>query len=322
MKNDTLLKHYFSDNARYADLINGFAFGGQQVVMPEDLTEEDTTKEYGENGGRAGSRDLVRKHAFGVNFAVIGVENQSEVHYLMPLRVMEYDAGEYRYQARKRGRELREMVKKLPADERKKVMTAAEYLSRFLKNDRLQPCATFVLYYGEDWDGSRDLHGLLNFTDIPEAFQKFVNNYTMNLLEIRKLQDTDAYRTDLKQVFDFIRFSKDKKKLRELVEKDEAYRNLAEDAYDVAVAFTSEKELVEVKAVYEKEGKVDMCEALTEMLKDERDEGRQEGREEGRNGMLQLIARMSEAGESHLLSRLAKDEIFFQKMIVKYGIED
>lgn len=31
-------------------------------------------------------RDLIKKAAFGVNFIVIGVENQEKVHYLMPLR--------------------------------------------------------------------------------------------------------------------------------------------------------------------------------------------------------------------------------------------
>ena len=48
---------------------------------------------------KAKYRDLIRKVAFGVNFAVIGIENQEEVHYLMPIRVMSYDAAEYERQA-------------------------------------------------------------------------------------------------------------------------------------------------------------------------------------------------------------------------------
>ena len=153
---------------------------------------------------RTGARDLVRKSAFGLNFAIIGIENQSEVHYLMPLRIMEYDAGEYRHQAKQIGRKLLERVKNLPPNERRKIITVAEYFSRFRRFDKLQPCVTFVLFYGEEWDGSRDLYGLLDFNGIPEPLRKLVSNYNMNLVEIRKLQNTDVFQTDLKQVFDFI----------------------------------------------------------------------------------------------------------------------
>ena len=54
-------------------------------------------------------RDLIKKSAFGVNFAVIGVENQEMVHYLMPLRTMEYDVAEYEKQAAT----IRKRVKKI-----------------------------------------------------------------------------------------------------------------------------------------------------------------------------------------------------------------
>ena len=49
------------------------------------------------------------------------------------------------------------------------------------------------------------------------------------------------------------------------------------------------------KASYGKDGKVDMCEALKEMLADERmegrEEGRREGREEGRKEKIRIIVR-------------------------------
>lgn len=44
-------------------------------------------------------RDLVRKTPFGVNFAIVGIENQEEIDYALPLRVLCYDAGEYEKQA-------------------------------------------------------------------------------------------------------------------------------------------------------------------------------------------------------------------------------
>ncbi len=117
---------------------------------------------------------------------------------------------------------------------------------------------------------------------IPKDIWELVGNYPMNLLEIRKLEQTEVYRTDIKQVFDFIRYSGDKKQLRAMVAEDGAYQRLAEDAYDVAVEFTGAKELMDVKETFLKGGEVNMCQALTEMLQDERAEGKEEGREEGR----------------------------------------
>ncbi len=264
-RKDRLLKRYFANNARFADLLNGTCFQGRQIVGEDDLADMDSC---------VGNlhRDLVRKTAFGVNFAVIGIENQSQVHYLMPLRVMNYDAAEYKRQADTIGKKRKE----------KGHLTDAEFLSGFGKEDRLHPCITIVLFYGEDWDGSVDLHGLMDFTDIPKDIWELVGNYPMNLLEIRKLEQTDVYRTDIKQVFDFIRYSGDKKHLRAMVSEDAAYHQLAEDAYDVAVEFTGAKELMDVKEAFLKGGEVNMCQALTEMLQDERAEGREEGREEGR----------------------------------------
>ena len=42
----------------------------------------------------------------------------------------------------------------------------------------------------------------------------------------KKLADTNAFRTDLKQVFDFIRCSEDKEKLEELIKADAAYQTM------------------------------------------------------------------------------------------------
>lgn len=42
----------------------------------------------------------------------------------------------------------------------------------------------------------------------------------------KKLEDTNVFRTDLKQVFDFIRCSEDKEKLEELIKADAAYQTM------------------------------------------------------------------------------------------------
>ncbi len=67
--------------------------------------------------------------------------------------------------------------------------------------------------------------------------------------------------------------SEDKNGLRKLVEEDAAFQNMDESAYDMAMAYTDARELISVKKYHRKDGKVDMCKALTEMLQDEREEG-------------------------------------------------
>lgn len=41
-REDIVTARYLSDAERYADLMNGYWFGGRQVVMPEDVREKDS----------------------------------------------------------------------------------------------------------------------------------------------------------------------------------------------------------------------------------------------------------------------------------------
>ena len=99
-------KKFFSDDERYADLINGLICQGRPVVRKEDLQDLDTQTgiwndpaiHKSKNRRRVKLRDLVKKASFGVNFLVIGIENQQTIDYSLPLRCMTYEAGEYERQ--------------------------------------------------------------------------------------------------------------------------------------------------------------------------------------------------------------------------------
>ena len=280
MEKDFVSSVFFSDNDRYADIINGIGCDGMPFIKGEDLQELDTRVSIGRYK-RAGKRkqlitkyrDLMRKAAFGMNFAMIGIENQSEIDYGLVLRVMCYDAGEYERQAA----EIRKEVRKKHGN-----LGSGEYMYGFLRDSRLLPTITFVLYYGEEeWDGAQDLYGLLDFMDLPESLRKKISNYQLHVVEVRKLKDTSMFQTDVKQVFDFIRFSNDKKKLRELISGDAAYQMLAEEAYDMVAAYVGEEEeMFKWKEKHKKGGTINMCQGLREWLADERTEGRAEGRAE------------------------------------------
>ncbi len=285
MGRDVGWKGYFSDDERYADIINGIGCKGRQVVKKEDLKELDTQTGFlhgpkfiwrlsaGEKG-RVKIRDCVRKAAFGMNFAIIGIENQETIDYSIPLRSMSYDVGTYEKQAVKIRKEVRKNHTGL---------NRGEYLYGFARDSRMYPAVTFVLYSGaESWNGPETLHEMLDFTDIPEELKEMVADYRVNLIDIRKLEDTSVFQTDVRQVFNFIRCSGDKNALKDLVEQDEYYKCMEADAFEVAVQYTNATELIEVKEYYEEGGSVNMCQALTELIADGRMEGRAEGRAEGR----------------------------------------
>ena len=94
MEKDIFLKRFFSDNERYADLINGIGCNGEQIICEDDLQELDSNSgiwntyekivKYIKHNYGAKTRDILRKAAFGINFAVIGIENQEEIDYSIP----------------------------------------------------------------------------------------------------------------------------------------------------------------------------------------------------------------------------------------------
>ncbi|MGN0376704.1 MAG: transposase [Suilimivivens sp.] len=278
----------------------------------KDLQELDTRVNFGRTQGfwqkrrKTLYRDLVRKTPFGVNFAIVGIENQGEIDYALPLRLMCYDAGEYERQAAV----IRKSVRKVRTG-----LSPGEYLYGFGKNSRLFPTVTFVLYYGEkDWDGAKDIHGIMDFTDIPDSLKNKISNYQIHVIEVRKLEDTSVFKTDVKQVFDFIRFSGDKKKLKELLSRDETYQFIDEEAYDMVAAYAGEKEMFRWKKKNKKGGKVNMCQGLREWIEDERAEGRAEGSER----MSRLVILLTEQSRTEDLVRAAKDtsyrEVLFKEL--------
>ena len=284
MKRDIGWKGFLSDDERYADVINGIGCNGKQVVKKEDLQEMDTQTGFlrrnqfvqrltGVRNRSVKVRDCLRKVAFGTNFAIIGIENQETMDYSIPLRNMSYDVDAYEKQATKIRKEVRKNHKGL---------SVGEYLYGFRKSDKLLPAVTFVLYSGsQGWDGPKSLYEILDFTDIPEELRDLIADYKINLVEIRKLEDTSVFKTDVRQVFDFIRYSEDKVALQKLVERDAYYHSMEEDAYDVVAMYTNSTELVQGKNYQRKDGKIDMCRAITELIEDGRAEGIETGRREG-----------------------------------------
>lgn len=253
---------YFQDNRRYADIINGIAGQGQQIVSEKDLLDADS-----KTGSKV--RDLLRKVALGVNFAIIGIENQEEVDYCLPARIMEYDVNQYKKQISQRRRNVRKNATGL---------TAGEYLYGFSKDTLLYPVVTFVLYAGEKpWDGPDSLLDIIDFADIPQAIKDLVQDYKVHIIDVRRLLDTSVFKTDVRMVFEFIKNAKDKRKLSEMAD-DDAYRNMEQDAVDIIDLYVNIRDEIPVEKYKREDGTMDMCQGLKEWGADCREEGREEER--------------------------------------------
>ncbi len=274
---DVALARYFSDEERYADLINGFVYQGREVVRGTDIQDRDTSVAgKGKKGNFRKCRDLVRKVVMGTDVVLVGLENQDEVHYAMPIRVMLEDAAGYDEQLRRIQRVHRE----------RKDLRGAEYVGRFARTDRVLPIVTIVLYYGKaPWDGATQLCELLDGNRQTDELAALVNDYKIHVLEVQSFEETSRFKSDLREVFGFIRRAGDKEAEREFTRENKAaFRAIEEDAYDVIAALTGSRELEQIKEQYRSEGgRINMCEAIRGMIEDGRVEGLAEGRREGRS---------------------------------------
>ena len=198
-KPDIVLKEFWRKNEHFADLFNAFLFKGQQVLKAGDLEETDTDisgilKRNDLGKAYQKSLDVVKKTAHGVDFVILGLENQEKIHYAMPLRILQGDVMLYLQECKD--------IQKING-EQNQYSSADEYLSRFKKTDRLHPVITLCVYYGEkDWDGPRHLTDMLK---IPEGYRTLVSDYKMNLLEIRKSDRLLFSDPDVENAFRLVR---------------------------------------------------------------------------------------------------------------------
>lgn len=96
---------YFEKNVRIADLLNVFIFDGEQYLQAEDIQERNRTDSVTKKNGNKKkswtiSRDIVRQVSMQMRVVLVALENQSDVHYAMPVRVIMGDSIQYHKQWR------------------------------------------------------------------------------------------------------------------------------------------------------------------------------------------------------------------------------
>lgn len=291
-KYDTCMKEFLQNKDRFADLFNGCCFQGRQIIRAEDLREASenyviTDKRLPGKTRQKDTeiiRDVKMVLGSGMVLQVLAVENQSYIDYAMPVRCMGYDAAEYRRQLKERKQERRQLMN---SENRPKnpAVSMDETLSGILSSDRLHPVYTLCLYSGtEPWDGPRKLSDMMAFDPQNKNLQSLFEEYHLHLFCINEQYVFDAFRSDLKPLFQAINCRNNKKKMIELM-KDETYSHLNEDTWDAITVMTDNAAMLQKKDLYKTENQKEefnMCQALQELMQDERNEGRIEGRNEGK----------------------------------------
>ena len=270
-KADVVFKEFWRENERFADLFNTVIFKGREIIQPESLSEMDTDvsgtiemKDYKETLTR--TRDIVKKMAYGVEFVVMGVENQEEVHYAMPLRTMIYDSLGYL-------KEYREITRSRKRDGT--LETKAEFLSKMKKEDRLHPVISLTIYYGENvWDGPHCLKDMV--VEMPPVIEKVFSDYKMNLLEVRDSGKYVFNNKGIEVIFDITRktFAGDIDEIRQKYE----HEMLSPEMISVIGKMTGSKEIMEMGRNKEVDS---MCTALEKLKQQGIEQGIEQGMKQG-----------------------------------------
>nr|WP_305135692.1 transposase [uncultured Schaedlerella sp.] len=286
MKADTITKDYVKDADVFADIFNYYIYGGRQVILPELLTERDSTKialPYGADGAAVPVqkfRDVQKLYAAmtdgKMEYVLYGTENQAEIHYAMAVKNNLYDALEYAGQVEEAAKSHRKEMKRkkeqaeTSADEDRKAPNTGEFLSGFWAEDRLIPSITVTIFFSsEEWDGPLSLFDMMDVSD-PDVLA-CMDNYQVRLIAPAHMPDEEImkFQSSLREVMLFIKYSKDKENLIKVLAANEArFREVERRAADVIEAITNSGIKYD-----ESEEVVNVCQAIQEMRKESERDG-------------------------------------------------
>ena len=299
---------------RFADFYNGSVFCGEKVIQPEELElisgeshklEEDKDKNKQEIHRY---RDVIMHwKKYGINLAILAIENQQNIHLAMPVRNMMYDSLAYQEQI--------DVQWNLLSKEEKKKCNKKEFLSHYLEGQKLKPVITLVFYYGdEEWKINRELHDMLELDGIDEKYPKmkaYIPNYKINVVDIVHMKDIFVFRSDLQQVFGMLKYKGSKDKLNNYINQNSEYFNNIdrETALVIGELLNSEEIIKTAEEIREGE-QINMCKALEDL--------KMEGRLEGMIDLCKEFGLSLEATIVKVAEKLGETEEMVKDQVEEY----
>ena len=115
------------------------------------------------------------------------------------------------------------------------------------------------------------------FPEMDRRILKHVDNYHLHLIVPHEIEKFERFQTSLREVFEVIKASDDRKKMQSVIESNPHFECLENEAVSAINVFTGLNISID-----KKEGKTNMCKAWKDQWLDGKAEGREGGREEGR----------------------------------------
>ena len=184
---DDEIYEVLSDNEIFADLFNGALFGGNQIIRPNMLAQENEKKilRAGKEGGRRiilrRIRDVQKLSLLGEGClaVILAAEGQRTMHYAMPVRCMLYDGIDYTGQVERITKKRKE-----------------------------------------------DLHDMLDIPPELEPWTECIQDYRINLV-CSQTVNSFHFKTGLREVFELLPLLKDKEGMKKfLAVKKEEFMHL------------------------------------------------------------------------------------------------
>lgn len=315
-KKDIRLKVYLGDAGRYADLWNGSVFQGKQIVKAEELQPISPVLDRAdESGAEEVIRDLVmRQNLEGRRFALWTVENQENIDYGMPVRIMHQEAMAYKAQIRERRK----------VNTKEKLREGGEYLYKIKKGDKIYPIATLVAYWGEDeWDGPKSLHDMIDWGtgSVAEEMKQLIPQYPIHFLDLSRIEHPEYFKTELRPFLELYTHRNDKAAFLDYVKNSKEIKKMDAESWEMLGEITHSTGLINKLKDKTEEGEEEenMCRALEEFYNDGIAEGKAEGIAEGKaEGIVELLGELGEVS-AKLCSKIyeQKDPEILRKWLKK-----
>ena len=289
---DILLKDYFTPDV-FADAINAILYDGKSVVTPEKMRTIDIeTQRVEDENGNVTADTRLRDSAKVVEvddaiYCLFAIEHQSVEDYTMPLRIMEYDVREYLRQVKSN----------------KGVQV------------RIKPIITIVMYWKADkWNQPVSVKDMFDKNTVRwleyNGLGGYIQDYRMHLFEpgTVKEEDLEKFKTELKDVIAYVKYSKSTEALKDYNEK---YKP---DLTKSTVTLINE--LTNSKYVFiEGKERLDMCEAFEGLIEEGRAKGKAEELKEKYKSWVTLSNNLKKRGMSNpeIASLLGVPETELQK---------
>lgn len=268
-KIDVCTKAYMSNPRFFSDAFNYYFFHGEKVVKPEELTVQDIAEialPYG-NGEddiiipAQKFRDILKKWTImtsrDATYMLLGVENQANVHYAMPIRNMLYDALNYSSQVEAIGKKHR----------RRKDIEGDEFLSGFKKQDKVKPIFTLVIYWGtKEWDAPKSLYEMMDIKEeMIGIIKEYVDDYKLHVIVPNEIENFEQFSTELGYCLRYIQSSTSRLKLEQLLkDHKDVYSRFDKVSGKLIQVVTNT--ILPKEA--EREDSINMCKAIEDMMKD------------------------------------------------------